>query len=287
MRSVPCSCGICATLIALCLLLFLGGCTAPARPTYTASEAERAQIVGFENIRAHVDDPRPSEAVYASWRPVTGKQKPVMLAISGSGAGGAFSVGVLSAWSELGNRPRFEVVTGVSTGALIAPFAFLGPDYDARLRRLYLSNEARNLVDINWRGLGVLSASLLQGKALKTMVEDNITDEILREIAREHQKGRRLLVMTTNLDTQRAVVWNIGAIANSGREDALALVRKILFASASVPGIFPPVSIRTVVDGRQIHELHSDGGSSSRFLRCPNTYSSHQVKCARRTSTSM
>jgi len=269
MRSVPCSCGICANLIALCLVLFLSGCTAPARPTYTASEAGRAQIAGFENIRAHVDDPQPSGSVHASWRPVVSKQKPVMLAISGGGAGGAFSVGILSAWSELGNRPRFQVVTGVSTGALIAPFAFLGSAYDAQLRRLYLSNEARSLVDIDWRGLGLLSAGLLQGDALRKMVEDNITDEILREIAREHQAGRRLLVMTTNLDTQRAVVWNIGAIADSDSQDALALVRQILIASASVPGIFPPVSIRTVVDGRQIRELHSDGGSSSQFLTLP------------------
>lgn len=269
MRSMPSSCGFCANLIALCLLFFLSACTAPARPVYTASEAGRAQIVGFGNIRAHLDDPRPPESVHASWRPVIGKQKPSMLAISGGGAGGAFSVGILSAWSELGSRPQFEVVTGVSTGALIAPFAFLGPAYDARLRRLYLSNEARSLVDINWRGLGVLSASLLQGDALRKMVEDNITNEILHEIAREHRAGRRLLVMTTNLDTQRAVVWNIGAIADSDRKDALALVQQILIASASVPGIFPPVPIRTVVDGRQIRELHSDGGSSAQFLTLP------------------
>jgi len=271
-RRVPVFTGDWGRLIARCVLvslLLLGGCAAPARPEYTAWDAARAQILGFENIRAHVDDPRPPKLVYDPWRPVTDKEKPAMLAISGGGAGGAFSVGILSAWSELGNRPSFEVVTGVSTGALIAPFAFLGSDYDERLRSLYLSDEARSLVDINWKGLGVLSASLLQGEALREMVEDNITAEILGHIAHEHRLGRCLLVMTTNLDTQRAVVWNIGAIASSDRADALPLVHRILIASASVPGIFPPVSIETVVDGRPIEELHSDGGSSAQFFTLP------------------
>ncbi|YCI06678.1 patatin-like phospholipase family protein (plasmid) [Ensifer sp. D2-11] len=271
MRHKPVFVGAWASLITLCVLvsLLLGGCAAAARPTYTALEAARAQTLGFENIRAHLDDPRPPKSMYDSWRPVTGKDKPAMLAISGGGAGGAFSVGILSAWSELGNRPTFEVVTGVSTGALIAPFAFLGSQYDGRLTSLYLSDQARSLVDINWKGLGVFSTSLLQGGALREMVEDNITAEILGHLAREHRAGRRLLVMTTNLDTQRAVVWNIGAIASSDREDALPLVRQILIASASVPGIFPPVSITTVVDGRLIEELHSDGGSSAQFFTLP------------------
>ncbi|WP_234835656.1 patatin-like phospholipase family protein [Sinorhizobium meliloti] len=242
---------------------------APARRAYNASEAERAQIVGFENIRVHADDPRPPKSVYDPWRPVTSKPKPAMLAISGGGAGGAFSVGILSAWSELGSRPSFDVVTGVSTGALIAPLAFLGPGYDQRLRRLYLSDQARDLIDINWRGLGILSPSLLRGEALRRMVGENITEEILRRIAGEHRSGRRLLVMTTNLDTQRAVVWNIGAIAASGRADALALVRQVLIASASVPGVLPPVPIKAVVDGKQIEELHSDGGSSAQFFTLP------------------
>jgi hypothetical protein len=192
-----------------------------------------------------------------------------MLAISGGGAGGAFSVGILSAWSQLGNRPSFDVVTGVSTGALIAPLAFLGPEYDQRLRRLYLSDQARDLVDINWRGFGVFSPSLLRGDALRRMVGENMTDDILHRIASEHRAGRRLLVMTTNLDTQRAVVWNIGAIAGSGRADALALVRQVLIASASVPGILPPVPIKAVVDRKQIEELHSDGGSSAQFFTLP------------------
>ncbi|MBB2969534.1 patatin-like phospholipase family protein [Mesorhizobium sp. RMAD-H1] len=250
-------------------LLALSGCAAPAREAYNAAEAERAQIVGFENIRVHADDPRPPKSVYDPWRPVTNKPKPSMLAISGGGAGGAFSVGILSAWSELGSRPSFDVVTGVSTGALIAPLAFLGPEYDQRLRRLYLSDQARDLVDINWRGFGILSPSLLRGDALRRIVGENITEEILQRIAREHRAGRRLLVMTTNLDTQRAVVWNIGAIAASGRADALDLVRQVLIASASVPGILPPVSIKAVVDGKQIEELHSDGGSSAQFFTLP------------------
>lgn len=259
----------CFTSLCVGMLLISSGCAAPARQTYSASEAQRAHVVGFENIRAHVDDPRPPKSTYDPWRPVSRKAQPDMLSISGGGAGGAFSVGILSAWSELGTRPLFDVVTGVSTGALIAPLAFLGPAYDQRLRRLYLSDQAGDLVDINWKGFGLLSPSLLRGDALRRMVEENITDDILRRIAGEHRGGRRLLVMTTNLDTQRAVVWNIGAIAASGRTDALELVRQVLVASASVPGVLPPVSINAVVDGKQIEELHSDGGSSAQFFTLP------------------
>ncbi|WP_312609063.1 patatin-like phospholipase family protein [Agrobacterium pusense] len=247
----------------------LSGCTSDGRPAYDLSEAARAQIVGFENIRVHADDQRPPKTVHDPWRPVTNKVTPDMLAISGGGAGGAFTVGILSAWSELGSRPRFDVVTGVSTGALIAPFAFLGSDYDERLRQLYLSDQVDSLIDINWKGLGIFSPGLLHGDALRRSVEGNITKGIMYRIASEHRAGRRLLVMTTNLDTQRSIVWNIGAIAASGRTDALTLIRQVLIASASVPGVFPPVSINAVVDGKQIEELHSDGGSSAQFFTLP------------------
>ena len=255
--------------VSILAAVILSGCATPDRPTYSASEADRAQISGFENIRAHVDDPRPSASTYDPWRPTVLKGRPTMLAMSGGGSGGAFAVGILSAWSELGTRPTFEVVTGVSTGALIAPLAFLGPDYDDQLRRLYLSDEIRGLIDIEWKGAGIFSPALLRGSVLRDTVQENITSDILHRIAREHRAGRRLLVMTTNIDTQRAVVWNIGAIANSDRSEALPLVRQILVASASVPGIFPPVSIRTTVDGKEIEELHSDGGSSAQFFTLP------------------
>ncbi|WP_395517467.1 patatin-like phospholipase family protein [Pseudorhizobium flavum] len=251
------------------VLLVVSGCMASGRQLYNESEAERARIVGFENIRIQADAPRPPRAVYDPWRPVTKKAEPAMLAISGGGAGGAFSVGILSAWSDLGTRPTFDVVTGVSTGALIAPFAFLGPEYDQRLRRLYLSDQSRNLVDIDWRGFGIFSPSFLKGEGLRRMVEANITDDILRRIAHEHRSGRRLLVMTTNLDTQHAVVWNVGAIADSGSAGALELVRQVLIASASVPGVLPPIVIKAVVDGKQIEEMHSDGGSSAQFFTLP------------------
>ncbi|MDR6820780.1 putative acylesterase/phospholipase RssA [Neorhizobium sp. 2083] len=271
MRRVPFFVDGWSRLTGFCVVvtLVVSGCAAANRPHYTVAEAGRAQILGFENIRAHADDPRPVKSVHDPWRPVIGMNKPTMLAISGGGAGGAFSVGVLSAWSERADRPTFDVVTGVSTGALIAPFAFLGPGYDQQLRSLYLSDQASSLVDIDWRGLGVFSPSLLRGDALSHMVEENITGAVLSRIAHEHQAGRRLLVMTTNLDTQRAVVWNVGAIASSGRADALPLVHQILTASASVPGILPPVSIKTVVDGKLIEELHSDGGSSAQFFTLP------------------
>jgi predicted patatin/cPLA2 family phospholipase len=179
------------------------------------------------------------------------------LMISGGGAGGAFSVGVLSAWSAAKSRPQFDVVTGVSTGALIAPFAFLGSAYDDTLVNLYTSGVAEDLVRSK------------RADGLRRMIERFITPTVLQQVAAEHRKGRRLLVLTTNLDTQRAVVWNMGAIANSGRPYALALFQDIMVASSSIPGVYPAVMIKAESKGRHFEEMHSDGGSASQVLMLP------------------
>jgi Patatin-like phospholipase len=192
------------------------------------------------------------------------------LFISGGGAGGAFTVGILSAWSIKGSRPSFDVVTGVSTGALIAPFAFLGKPYDERLVKLYTSGIAENLVEYRWIGSGLLGASLLKSDPLERMVAAHITNDVLKQIAAEHRKGRRLLVLTANLDSQKAVVWNMGAIASSGRPDALSLFRKVLVASASVPGAYPAVMIKARAGDHTIEEMHSDGGSALQVLTMPD-----------------
>ncbi|MDO6964056.1 patatin-like phospholipase family protein [Rhizobium alvei] len=267
----------------LVIALLLSGCSPEARASYTAPEAEAATLVGFENVRTYLDAPlKGGDGDAAKWAPDNRKPKVDFLMISGGGAGGAFTVGILSAWSATGTRPKFDVVTGVSTGALIAPYAFLGEAYDQQLVKLYTSGTARNLVEARWMGTGLFQSSLLKPEPLRHLVNKYVTWPFLARIAAEHRKGRRLLILTTDLDTQRAVVWNMGEIAASGRMDSLSLFRDVLIASASIPGIFPAVRIKAQVAGRQIEEMHSDGGSASQVLTLPEQLIAEGGKLAQR-----
>ena len=244
----------------------LSGCQHGLDRAHGALEADKATIAGYGDIRTYQDarlDEPPSNA--ADWAPAAGSRKLNFLMISGGGSGGAFSVGVLSAWSATKTRPRFDVVTGVSTGALIAPYAFLGSAYDHALVQLYTSGVAKDLV-VTKGPTGLLGSSLLKPEPLRRMVERSITPAVLGEIAAEHRKGRRLLVLTTNLDTQRGVVWNMGAIAASGRPDARKLFVDIIVASASIPGVYPAVMISAESGGRRFQEMHSDGGSTAQIM---------------------
>jgi predicted acylesterase/phospholipase RssA len=234
---------------------------------YDAAEAEKASIPGYGEIRIYRDD-RIAVGDVRDWTPATEPDGLDVLMISGGGAGGAFSVGVLSAWSAAGTRPQFDVVTGVSTGALIAPFAFLGSAHDDTLVHLFTSGVADDLFATKFP-VGLIGSSLLRSTPMKRMVEEFITPAVLQQVAAEHRKGRRLLVLTTNLDTQRAVVWNMGIIANSGRPGALKLFQDVLIASASIPGVYPAVIIEAESGGRRFQEMHSDGGSASQVLILP------------------
>lgn len=258
-----------ALMVLVPFILLLAGCTQTMDRAVDAKEAETASIGGFGEIRSYLDsrrDEAPSNL--AEWKPATTRGHVDALMISGGGAAGAFSVGVLSAWTEARTRPCFDVVTGVSTGALIAPFAFLGSDYDGTLVHLYTSGVARELAESKRPG-GLFGPSLLRPDPLRRMVDQFLTPAIMEKIAAEHRKGRRLLVLTTNLDTQRAVVWNMGVIANSQRPASLQLFRDILVASASIPGVYPAVMIEAESAGRYFEEMHSDGGSASQVLVLP------------------
>jgi predicted acylesterase/phospholipase RssA len=191
------------------------------------------------------------------------------LVLSGGGGAGAFSVGALKAWSDVGGRPEFDIVSGVSTGALIAPYAFLGASYDQTLVDLYTSGVARKLVDADFLPKGLLGPSLLKQEPLRRMVEKYLSREVLLRIAAEYRKGRRLFVLTTNLDSQRAVIWNMGAIASSGRADALRLFQDVIIASASIPGVYPAVLVKVRAGDTTFEEMHSDGGSVSQILTVP------------------
>lgn len=209
-------------ILVLCISAILAGCTYTRERASDAHEAGHASIWGYGEIRTRrFCDCNKFLANHPDWRLTAKTDKQNILMISGGGAGGAFGVGVLAGWSASNSRPRFDVVTGVSTGALIAPFAFLGTLYDDTLIDLY-TGDAGELFAINGP-LGVFGSGILKSSPLKSLIDRSITQGILDEIAFEHSKGRRLLVLTTNLDAQHGVIWNMGAIAASGQPGALAL----------------------------------------------------------------
>ena len=193
------------------------------------------------------------------------------LSVSGGSDNGAFGAGLLVGWSEAGNRPEFKIVTGVSTGALTAPFAFLGPAYDQQLKEVYTTISAR---DVYWeRGLiaALYDDALADTTPLWGLISRYANASMLDAIAREYAKGRLLLIGTTNLDAQRPIIWNIGAIAASGHPDALELFRKIMLASAAVPAAFPPVMIDVELNGQRHQEMHVDGGAIAQMFLYPPT----------------
>ncbi len=202
--------------------------------------------------------------------PPNGRKPFNVLVLSGGGAYGAYSAGVLAGWSEAGTRPEFDVVTGVSTGALVATLAFLGPEKDADLKRFYTSLSDRDLY-VRRSSLSALwGDALADSRPLEKLIEREVTGDLVAAIAAEHAKGRRLYIGTTHLSSRRLVVWDMGAIASRGGPGDVALFRRILLASASIPGFLPPVTIPVEVDGKVTEEMHVDGGvSASLFFRPP------------------
>jgi predicted patatin/cPLA2 family phospholipase len=189
-----------------------------------------------------------------------------ILVLSGGGAYGAYSAGFMDGWTRAGTRPEFDVVTGISTGSLIAPFAFLGPDYDAKLSQLYTKVQAEDVFRIRTWVTIPFRDSIATSLPLQNLIESQITPDLMESIADEHRKGRRLYVGTTNLDTSRLVVWDLGAIACRPCPEGCRLFRDVLLASCSVPGIFPPVRVDLTVDGQPATELHVDGGVTAQMF---------------------
>jgi len=191
------------------------------------------------------------------------------LAISGGGARGAFGAGLLAGWTESGTRPEFTMVTGISTGALTAPFAFLGPDYDDELKKVYTTTSTKDILKKRGIFSSIFGDSMSDTTPLKALIAKYVTADMVNAIAREHQRGRRLNVGTVNLDAGRSVIWNIGAIAASDYPLKLELIHDILRASAAIPVAFPPVAISVERNGRQYEELHVDGGAGSQVFVYP------------------
>ena len=204
-----------------------------------------------------------------------------VLALSGGGSGGAFGAGALAGWTSTGARPRFDIVTGVSTGALAAPFAFAGPSWDHQLRDSFTGGWSDDLLRPSGAS-ALFGSSVFQGKPLRTLIDRFITPALLDAVAAESRTGRVLLVATTNLDTEQPVIWDMGAIAQTGGERGLTLFRNVLAASASAPGVFPPVMMRVEANGQAYDEMHVDGGVTTPFFVAPFVDASAQLREPRR-----
>jgi len=211
-----------------------------------------------------------AERVRTEKKPAVLPPKRNILVLSGGGSYGAYSAGVLVGWTHTGARPEFDVVTGISTGALLAPLAFLGEPYDCEIETLYTTLRTKDIFRLKKTFRSIFSESLADSSPLAKKIEEIATPSLLREIAEAHAKGRRLYIGTTELESRRAVVWDMGEIATRGTLDDLALFRKVLLASASIPGVFPPVTIPITIDGKPYIERHVDGGvTQALFFRPP------------------
>lgn len=257
-------------LVALAALALAGCSTLPRNPPPIELVGHTA-IAGLPEVRTAAGWPSDTMAAdlarsYAEESPAEfpvgadGFIRYPVLVISGGGPNGAFGSGLLKGWSDTGRRPVFKIVTGVSTGALMAPFAFLGSSYDGALRDFYTTNPSNNI----FRRLSLLP-QLLGGESfaetgpLFGLIQDHVDEKLLAAVAAAHRGGRRLYVGTVDLDSQRFIVWNMGAIAASGQPQALYIFRKVMLASASIPVAFPPVLFDVVSNGQTFDELHVDG----------------------------
>jgi len=271
--------------VAWAIGLTLGGCATPQRmpavPLAQMSQTGEALgpvrfLVSRETASMEAEA-RSSVAKERQWlasQGSTGDLPPsYMLAISGGGDNGAYGAGFLNGWTAAGTRPQFKAVTGVSTGALIAPFAFLGPRYDYVLERVYTKTSQKDI--FKKRGLigGLFGDAMADTRPLAQTIATYVTPQLLDEIAAEYAKGRLLLVGTANLDTMEPVIWNMTAIAARKDPQAVTLFSKILLASASIPGAFPPVMIDVNLGGTHYQEMHVDGGTTAQLFLYPPTLS--------------
>jgi len=249
----------------------------PAVPTELAARATPSPMAErYLVARDHAAEIKESQASLAkerAWLAASGHTGPLppmsMLAISGGGDDGAFGAGFLNGWTAAGTRPEFKVVTGVSTGALIAPFAFLGPKYDPVLKSVYTDVHQADIFRRRHLLSGFFGDAMSDTTPLLQLVSRHIDEALLGAIAAEYAKGRLLLVATTNLDSLEPVVWNMTAIAASKDPAARLLFSRILVASAAIPGVFPPMLIDVQVDGVHYQEMHVDGGAMAQVFLYP------------------
>jgi len=262
-----------------CVTLSLTGCATLERlPAVPYAQAHQANILEIPDARFYVSDAQRildvAQKAYQRRNQRTASSTRNFLAISGGGDDGAFGAGLLVGWSDRGDRPEFDVVTGVSTGSLSAPFVFLGRKYDVQLKDVYTETNAGMVFSQRAPVLAAVASDAVSDTApLRTLIASRLDDAMVRRIAEEYGKGRLLFILTTNLDQGRPVIWNIGAIAASNNPKARDLIIDVLRASAAIPAFFPPVMIDVTVDGERHQEMHVDGGTVAQAFLYPPSFS--------------
>lgn len=269
-------------LITVLLLLAQGCAMAPTRvPAVPPELTANAEIPGMPGVR-HVaggdmtgllQAARKSVRLEQAYLAKQGHKGPlppaVFVAISGGGDNGAFTAGLMNAWTATGTRPEFKLVTGISTGALIAPFAFLGPKYDATLKEVYTTISPKDVIEPRSFVAGILGDAMADNAPLLKLTRKFVNEDLLKAIAAEYAKGRFLLVATGDLDARRPIIWDMGKIATYGGPEALDLFVRVMIASASIPGAFPPMMIDVEAGGKRYQEMHVDGGIMAQVFAYP------------------
>ncbi len=265
----------------IALTIGLSACSVPTRqPAVPQTLSAKAEVVGLPGVRYVVQAEMPEitqeamdnihkERAYLATQGVDTLPAANFLALSGGGDDGAFGAGLLCGWTASGTRPEFKLVTGISTGALLAPFAFLGPKYDTALRAVYTETTPKDILEARAFHAAVFDDAMADNAPLGRLVAKYVTADMLKEIAEEYAKGRLLLMATTNLDARQAVIWNMTKIAASGHPEALKIFHKIMLASAAIPGAFPPAMIDVEVNGQRYQEMHVDGGAMAQVFVYP------------------
>jgi len=261
--------------------VLLAGCATPVRETAVPMDrTAQASVLGVPNERFFpLYGTAPLEAEFAAaadrlrraqgLAPNAQLPEVQLLAVSGGGENGAFGAGLLCGWSEHGDRPVFELVTGVSTGALTAPFAYLGSSYDPQLRAVYTQLTVSGVLLKRYLTAALFDDAMTDNSPLFKTISGYLDEAMLAALAKGYEEGRLLLIGTTDLDAQQPVMWNIGAIAKSGHPRALDTIRRILLASAAIPGAFPPTMFDVTLNGTSYKEMHVDGGAFAQAFLYP------------------
>jgi len=265
-------------IVAVVMVIGVGCTTTPARNPLPLELTNQAVVPGVPEARFWGDEwPKFSLQRFDTFtendfqRHFQGiyNQPHSYLAVSGGGANGAFGAGLLVGWTQTGTRPEFTMVTGISTGALTAPFAFLGSDYDDQLKMVYTTTSTSMIVKKRNPVVAAFGDSMVDTKPLRELIVKYITTDVIEAVAEEHKKGRRLFIGTANLDAGRSVIWNMGAIAASDYPRKVELFHDVLQASSAIPVAFPPVMIPVEANGQSYDEMHVDGGTGSQVFVYP------------------